>query len=179
MGQFDYPSPYWDSVGDEALDLIDKMLTVNVDDRITIDECLEHPWITLKGLNVKDSTDGLTGAMDQLDFSKRKVQRERTMLSDINDVKVEKVINIQEPRLPVKVFQKNPAGKKATSPLFNNAVEQANGDGQKKKKEESPAANRHPDEFMGMGGRGDQPLFSEENDSRYAPNEVPDEAKKA
>ena len=24
MGRFDYPSPYWDSVGDPALDLIDQ-----------------------------------------------------------------------------------------------------------------------------------------------------------
>ena len=38
MGRFDYPSPYWDSVGDPALDLIDRMLTVDVDKRITIDE---------------------------------------------------------------------------------------------------------------------------------------------
>ncbi|KAI9714054.1 MAG: hypothetical protein M1812_006501 [Candelaria pacifica] len=176
MGRFDYPSPYWDSVGDPALDLIDKMLTVSVDDRITIDECLEHPWITLKGPSVKDSTDSLTGAMDQLDFSKRKVQRERTLLSTINDVKLEKVINIQAPRDPVKVYEKNPAGKKKTSPLADNDLSIANGGG--RKKEDGPAANRHPDEFMEMGGKGDQPLFAEENDSRYAPNEVPDEAKK-
>ncbi|KAI9704391.1 MAG: hypothetical protein M1836_007254 [Candelina mexicana] len=171
LGRFDYPSPYWDSVGDQALDLIDKMLTVNVDDRLTIDECLEHPWITLKGPDVKDSTDSLTGAMDQLDFSKRKVQRERTMLSAINDVKVERVINIQAPRNPVKVFEKNPVGKKETSPLVDNGVQRANGNG--RKKENSPAANRHPDEFMEMGGKGDQPLFAEESGSRYAPNEVP------
>jgi len=31
MGIFDYPSPYWDSVGDPALDLIDRMLTVDME----------------------------------------------------------------------------------------------------------------------------------------------------
>ena len=82
-GRFDYPSPYWDSVEDPALDLIDRMLTVDVDSRITIDECLEHPWITQRTMNPADSTDGLTGAMDQLDFSKRKYARERTLLSDL------------------------------------------------------------------------------------------------
>jgi serine/threonine-protein kinase Chk2 len=91
-GRFDYPSPYWDSVGDPALDLIDRMLTVNVEERISIDECLEHPWTTQGNINVNDSTDGLTGAISKLDFTKRKLQRERTLLSDINDIKVARVI---------------------------------------------------------------------------------------
>ena len=44
MGRFDYPSPYWDAIPDQALDLIDRMLTVNVADRATINECLSHIW---------------------------------------------------------------------------------------------------------------------------------------
>lgn len=103
MGRFDYPSPYWDPVGDPALDLVDRMLTVDVDKRITIDECLDHPWITLKKIRPTDSTDGLTGAMDQLDFSKRKFARERTLLSDLNDVKVSKVVEWTDNKAPVKV----------------------------------------------------------------------------
>ena len=71
MGRFDYPSPYWDSVGDPALDLIDRMLTVDVDQRITIDQCLEHPWTTQRDLNPNDSTDGLTGAIANLDLIKQ------------------------------------------------------------------------------------------------------------
>ena len=70
LGRFDYPSPYWDSVGDPALDLIDRMLTVDVDQRITIDDCLQHPWTTQHEINPNDSTDGLTGAIAGLDFSK-------------------------------------------------------------------------------------------------------------
>ena len=107
MGRFDYPSPYWDSVGDPALDLIDRMLTVDVEQRITIDECLEHPWTTQGRISVNDSTDGLTGAISKLDFSKRKVQRERTMLSSINDIKVSRVIKGAEGQDPVKVYEKN------------------------------------------------------------------------
>ncbi|RAH55352.1 hypothetical protein BO85DRAFT_451668 [Aspergillus piperis CBS 112811] len=45
MGRFDYPSPYWDPIGDPALDLIDRMLTVNVPDRISARDCLTHPWM--------------------------------------------------------------------------------------------------------------------------------------
>jgi serine/threonine-protein kinase Chk2 len=122
MGRFDYPSPYWDSVGDPALDLIDRMLTVDVDKRMTVDECLEHPWVTQRYLNPADSTDGLTGAMDQLDFSKRKLERERTLLSSINDVKVSKVIDTQDDKIPVKVFEKNSTGKRVHNNPAKNGI---------------------------------------------------------
>jgi hypothetical protein len=41
QSKFDYPSPYWDSVGDPALDLIDRMLTVDVNKRITVPRMLK------------------------------------------------------------------------------------------------------------------------------------------
>ncbi|PQE10633.1 serine threonine- kinase chk2 protein [Rutstroemia sp. NJR-2017a WRK4] len=47
-GKFDYPSPYWNSVGDSALDLIDKMLTVDINKRYTIKDCINHVWILEK-----------------------------------------------------------------------------------------------------------------------------------
>lgn len=150
MGRFDYPSPYWDSVGDIALDLIDRMLTVNVEKRITVEECLEHPWMTGKYPSVTDSTDGLTGAMNQLDFSRRKVERERTLLSTINDVEVHEIIPNDDEE-EVKVFRKNLAPKRPQ----NNA-----------RHEPSPAADRQPGEFVNMGGRGD-PVLYEESGSRY------------
>ena len=179
MGRFDYPSPYWDSVGDPALDLIDRMLTVDVDKRITIDECLEHPWITKRGLNPADSTDGLTGAMDQLDFSKRKIGRERTLLSSINDVKVSKVIEYQNNAVPVKVFEKNLDGKRVLNSQQKNGVPKkiaANGDHPPQsvgKVEEKPNEQRQADAFMEMGGRGDVELFGDDGRSRYQPSDVP------
>ncbi len=174
MGRFDYPSPYWDPVGDPALDLIDKMLTVDVSKRITIDECLEHPWVrNVAYINPADSTDGLTGAMSTLDFSRRKVKRERTLLSNINDIKVTKVVKVNGAALQghperegspakVKVWEKNPQGKHVR-----------NGAG--KEKEEHPAAYRQQEEFMQMGGKGDMPLFADDISSRYQPDEVPKE----
>ncbi|KAF2177560.1 Pkinase-domain-containing protein [Zopfia rhizophila CBS 207.26] len=89
MGLFDFPSPYWDSIGDPALDLIDRMLTVDVEKRITVDECLKHPWITQE--NQSDNVDGFN-ATAQLSFSNRKLHRERTLLSTINDIKVREVV---------------------------------------------------------------------------------------
>ena len=171
MGRFDYPSPYWDSVGDPALDLIDRMLTVDIDKRITIDDCLEHPWITQRGLNPADSTDGLTGAMDQLDFSKRKVARERTLLSSLNDIKVSKVVELEDHHVPVKVFEKNANGKKlnANQAAKNNTKT----NGHAPRKEDMPAHNRPAEVFMEMGGKGDQQLFEDDFSSRYLPEEVP------
>ncbi len=179
MGRFDYPSPYWDSVGDPALDLIDRMLTVDVDSRITVDGCLEHPWVTKRGLNAADSTDGLTGAMDQLDFSKRKMGRERTLLSSINDVKVRRVIEYQDNAVPVKVFEKNVDGKRMMHSQQMNGVPKkvaANGNHSQqdgRKVEERPDEQRQADAFMGMGGKGDVELFADDSKSRYHPSEVP------
>jgi serine/threonine-protein kinase Chk2 len=153
MGRFDYPSPYWDSVGDPALDLIDRMLTVDVNQRITIDECLEHPWTTKNTISVTDSTDGLTGAIQKLDFSKRKIQRERTMLSDINDIKVTRVIKGTEGQDAVKVYEKN-ASQKVVKAQMTQEVR--------------PDHARDPKEFIEMGGKGDETLYSEEEGgSRY------------
>lgn len=171
-GRFDYPSPYWDSVGDPALDLIDRMLKVKIAERISIDDCLEHPWITQRTINPADSTENLAGALGQLDFSKRKYQRERTLLSSINDVKINVIIEFPDENFPVKVYEKNPDGKR----VHNNPAKNGNAaNGQKRatKKEDVPAANRHANEFMEMGGKGDQPLFGNDTGSRYAVDETP------
>lgn len=170
MGRFDYPSPYWDSVGDPALDLIDRMLTVDVEKRYTIDECLEHPWTTQKPINFNDSTDGLVGGIEGLDFAKRKVARERTLLSAINDVKVSRVIEIQQNKDPVKVYVKNPDN---THKVNANIIKHANGNPKSKPgapkpaSEAVPASERKPEEFMELGGKGDQELFGYDGESRY------------
>ena len=42
-----FPSPEWDSVTEEAKDLINKMLTVDQSKRITAADALKHPWIVV------------------------------------------------------------------------------------------------------------------------------------
>lgn len=179
MGRFDYPSPYWDSVGDPALDLIDRMLTVDVEKRISIDECLEHPWTTARNISVTDSTEGLTGALAGLDFTKRKPQRERTLLSSINDVKVERVLDTQPDAPPVKVWEKNsqprfftqrPAGEQAAVRAAREKEKKGKGHAERTV-EPAPDAARNAEEFMEMGGKGDQLLY--DGESRY-----PDETTK-
>lgn len=147
-GRFDYPSPYWDPVSDIALDLIDRMLTVDVDNRITIDECLEHPWTTERSIDPSDSTDGLTGALGSLDFSKRKPHRERTLLSSLNDVRVSKVIPLQGQAPELKLFSKNPG---------------------KPEKQEEPAEGGRSEDPAHVGEAAGQPKFSNDAKSKYTP----------
>ncbi|MBE3048630.1 protein kinase [Candidatus Bathyarchaeota archaeon] len=80
VGRFDYPSPYWDPVGDparkspvslifnkqtdtEVVDLIDSMLVVDPEQRFTIDQCMAHPWMTQ---TFSGENDPQTGPDDKL-----------------------------------------------------------------------------------------------------------------
>ncbi|XP_041864256.1 serine/threonine-protein kinase DCLK1a isoform X1 [Melanotaenia boesemani] len=50
MGQLEFPLPYWDNVSETAKELIRSMLEVEVDQRYTALQVLEHPWVTDEGL---------------------------------------------------------------------------------------------------------------------------------
>eukprot|EP00050_Salpingoeca_kvevrii_P002061 m.186408 g.186408 ORF g.186408 m.186408 type:complete len:463 (-) comp10528_c0_seq1:202-1590(-) len=45
LGDYDFPSPEWDTVTPEAKELIRRMLDLNPKTRITVEEALQHPWI--------------------------------------------------------------------------------------------------------------------------------------
>ncbi|KAG7662348.1 uncharacterized protein J8A68_004119 [[Candida] subhashii] len=44
-GDFVFLRPWWDEISTDAKDLISRMLTINPDARITIDEIWRHPWL--------------------------------------------------------------------------------------------------------------------------------------
>ncbi|XP_072301968.1 serine/threonine-protein kinase DCLK1a isoform X1 [Eucyclogobius newberryi] len=54
MGQLEFPMPYWDNVSETAMELIRSMLEVEVDQRYTALQVLEHPWVTDEGLCEND-----------------------------------------------------------------------------------------------------------------------------
>uniref|UniRef100_A0AAV2JB09 Protein kinase domain-containing protein n=1 Tax=Knipowitschia caucasica TaxID=637954 RepID=A0AAV2JB09_KNICA len=54
MGQLEFPMPYWDNVSETAKELIRSMLEVEVDQRYTAPQVLEHPWVTDEGLCEND-----------------------------------------------------------------------------------------------------------------------------
>jgi len=45
-GQYTFPSPEWDRVSDAAKDLIKKLLKTDPNERLTIEEVMQHKWIT-------------------------------------------------------------------------------------------------------------------------------------
>ena len=45
-GSYDFPSPYWDEVSENAKDLISRMLVLNADERLTAKEVSSHPWLS-------------------------------------------------------------------------------------------------------------------------------------
>jgi len=147
-GRYDFPSPYWDSVADPALDLIDQMLTVDPEKRISIDDCLEHPWLTGQDMGPTQanesvlSTDGLlAGRMNNLDFSKRKPKRERTLLSELNNLHVRKIPNGDTPAVDVLVTEKNP--------------------------DDDDEDDHDQNRFVATGDLDDAPLFGEDVNSHY------------
>lgn len=137
------------------------MLMVDPAKRFTIDQCLAHPWLTQTAPSVNDSTGGLVGGIAGLDFQRRAPVRERTLLASINTVTVQTQPPANADGTPVKVYAKN-AGR-----VTNIA------------KEVGPAHHRAPEEFVGMGGKGDQQLYADDNSSVYAQGGKPKSKDKA
>lgn len=125
------------------------MLIVDPEKRFTIDQCLQHPWLTQSSPSVNDSTGGLVGGIAGLEVNRRAPARERTLLSSLNTVQVTAQLDVGKNKNPVKVFAKN----KGRVTNFS--------------KESDPASQRAPDEFIEMGGKGDQELFPDDDSSIY------------
>ncbi|XP_053398574.1 serine/threonine-protein kinase DCLK1-like isoform X2 [Mercenaria mercenaria] len=44
-GKFEYPSPYWDDISEEAKDLINKILVINPEKRCSAEDVTKHEWV--------------------------------------------------------------------------------------------------------------------------------------
>lgn len=67
-GDYEFLSPYWDSISDEAKDLISKLLVVNPNSRYSAEDVLAHSWVK----NTPDSD------LDRDEFLGRKIAPPRT-----------------------------------------------------------------------------------------------------
>lgn len=63
---FDYPSPYWDPVGDPALNLIDNMIVVDMEKRFSARQRLEHPWMANDAPAILEGEGGVRSASPEL-----------------------------------------------------------------------------------------------------------------
>ncbi len=44
--EYSFAAPVWQTVSEEAKDMIRRLLVVSAKERLTADQCLQHPWIT-------------------------------------------------------------------------------------------------------------------------------------
>jgi serine/threonine protein kinase len=44
-GVYDFPSPSWDNISPDAINIIKALLVVDPSKRMTPDELLKHPWV--------------------------------------------------------------------------------------------------------------------------------------
>lgn len=59
------------------------MLAVDPERRFTVDQCMNHPWVTQVVADVNDSTEGLAKGIGGLEIQRRRLHRERTLLATI------------------------------------------------------------------------------------------------
>lgn len=45
-GEFEFDSPYWDDISEDAKEFIRQLMCVDVDKRLSCEEALQHAWIT-------------------------------------------------------------------------------------------------------------------------------------
>ncbi|KAF9108058.1 hypothetical protein BGX29_003573 [Mortierella sp. GBA35] len=74
---YTFPSPYWDDVSDEAVDLIQVLLAQNINDRHTVDEALEHVWMTMEDDEATITAKDRQGPSDQVKRLLSRVMTER------------------------------------------------------------------------------------------------------
>ncbi|KAG0262004.1 hypothetical protein BG011_000428 [Mortierella polycephala] len=67
--KYTFPSPYWDEISNEAVNLVQDLLRLNANERLTAEEALSHKWMNLEARwygNTADSTqDGSQAASRQ------------------------------------------------------------------------------------------------------------------
>jgi serine/threonine protein kinase len=79
---FHSDGPYsWDYISAEAKDLIEKLLTVDPDERWTAKQCLQHPWIT-KGESDLAASGNLSAVKENL----KKFNAKRKLKSAVRSV---------------------------------------------------------------------------------------------
>jgi len=44
-GVYNFPSPFWDAISDDAKDLVKQLLKVDPAERMTVDDALAHPFL--------------------------------------------------------------------------------------------------------------------------------------
>jgi calcium/calmodulin-dependent protein kinase I len=80
-GEYNFPSPDWDGISDEAKDFIKRILVVDPKKRMTSEECFQHPWLLSKAPQTSiRRLESLRGAMKL--YVDKKVPKNVLMLAN-------------------------------------------------------------------------------------------------
>jgi calcium/calmodulin-dependent protein kinase I len=74
---FEFHSPYWDNVSENAKDLIKKLLVVEPEKRLNTEEILKHPWLT----QTVHSKENLSFKEDYIEYKKQSKLKSAIMAS--------------------------------------------------------------------------------------------------
>ena len=74
---FEFHSPYWDNVSENAKDLIKKLLVVEPEKRLSTEEILKHPWLT----QTVHSKENLSFKEDYIEYKKQSKLKSAIMAS--------------------------------------------------------------------------------------------------
>ncbi|KAF9304855.1 hypothetical protein BGZ74_000380 [Mortierella antarctica] len=77
QSMYSFPSPYWDNVSDEAVDFVQGLLQANPSERLTVDEALDHIWMSLGEGEGTQSAEPRTEEMPQVRRLLSRVMTER------------------------------------------------------------------------------------------------------
>ncbi|CCG83514.1 Serine/threonine-protein kinase chk2 [Taphrina deformans PYCC 5710] len=79
QGLYQFQRPYWDNVSDSAIDLVQRLLTVNPESRYSIAQAMQHPFMQ----HSTKSDTAVTTNTPTTDSRQKGMKRQRTMLSQI------------------------------------------------------------------------------------------------
>eukprot|EP00794_Sanderia_malayensis_P003692 gene3692-4210_t len=105
-GSFEFLSPYWDEVSDDARDLVSNLLVVDIPKRYSAEQALSHTWVTGRitesrgTVTIDDDSDDAFGAGRSGGVSKFKtaaisiqsVQRLKMLAADFQEHRGEKLL---------------------------------------------------------------------------------------
>ncbi|CAO3570108.1 unnamed protein product [Mortierella alpina] len=77
QSMYTFPSPYWDDVSDEAVDFVQGLLAQNIDERLTVEDALNHVWMTMEDDEGTMPEQARTSPMPQVNRLLSRVMTER------------------------------------------------------------------------------------------------------
>lgn len=131
-GNFHFHSKYWKGVSEEAKDLIKSILVVNPDERLTAEDALAHPWLSIKDKDLAKHT--LNDQLLELRKfnARRKFRAAVKAILTINKLKNAMVIRPQTPvasstpelfpDVPLAVPQVDTSGKPTAEKMYANPM---------------------------------------------------------